>query len=71
MNEFHRAILGPGVFVIRHLMDSDLCRRVNALAAALTPGLKTSAHERTPKFTEKHALLDADSFAEFYSNPLL
>ena len=71
MDEFHRGILGPGVIIVKGMMDPDLCRRVNDISASLTPALKTSHHARTPKFTEQHALIDPESFAEYYSNPLM
>ena len=72
MDEFHRCILGPGLFVIKHGMDPELCEKaLEFLKKATAPQMETKDLVGRTRFQEKHALQEPDTYAEYYSNPLL
>lgn len=86
-DEWHHILLsGPGVLVLKALFpDSHLLRRVNSIfstiissEAAATNGSGKGDHfaasgknSRIWNSFQKHGLLDAESFIQYYSNPWL
>ena len=72
MDEFHHVLLqGPGVIVIQQMMDPEIVRKANELNEQFSTDKKDALASRTMRLEEKHAIADAESYAEYYSNPIL
>ena len=72
MDEFHRCILGPGLFVIKHGMEPEIAQKaLDVLKKVKGSELETKDLVGCTRFQEKHALEEPDTYAEYYSNPLL
>ena len=72
MDELHQCLFsGPGVLIIKHLMDPELCKRAHEFMQKVTPGIESSTHKRTARFGEKQAVQSPEDYAGYYSNPIL
>ena len=72
MQELQRALFhGPGVFVIKNMIDQDICERAHKFMLSVTPALEHAKKAGTSRFEEKLALADPKLYAAYYSNPIL
>ncbi|ORX36098.1 hypothetical protein BD324DRAFT_630156 [Kockovaella imperatae] len=72
MDELHQCLFtGPGVLIIKEMMEPEMCVRAHEFMKTITPGIETSTHKRTPRFGEKQAKAKPEDYAGYYSNPIL
>ena len=76
LDELYRALsIGPGLFVVRGLIAEDVIDRAEAAANIIHKRWPAegggSQSMRTTAFIEKIALVDPETFAEYYGNEVL
>jgi hypothetical protein len=75
-DEVHRVLsVGPGFFVVRGMVPTEVIDRTEEIAkdvhAKWPPMGGGTGSMRTSAFIEKHAITDAESYAEYYGNEVL
>jgi hypothetical protein len=75
MDDIQRALLsGPGIFVMRNMIPVDIIEKGVQVGEELNPRSKHEGRKdsrRTFAYSEKHAVHDPASFAEYYGNDVL
>lgn len=73
MDEWQRALLtGPGVFVVKGLIASDVIDRADEVSREVVQGNHNGkSSRRIFGYTEKHAVHDPANFADYYGNDVL
>lgn len=76
MDDIQRALLsGPGILVMRGMIDSGVIDRAQAVADELSPpAVNRKEGENSRRifgYLDKHAKTRPESFAEYYGNEIL